>query len=134
MEDKDKKPADIKSVEDQIQAMLEAANKKIEKMFEGAEERAEKIVTSARQAVAPKREVKQEPMVTIKLRKDKEKNNTDLPVSINGKTYLVQRGVWVSVPLAVAEIIESSDRQEEYAIQYSEGLATAFNEKLKALK
>lgn len=127
------KSTDLAAAKKEIQAMFDMANTKIEELISNAEEKAAGIVSGARQTVVPARVVKQERMVNIKLRKDKERNNADLPVSVNGKTWLLQRGVWTEVPLSVAEVLENADRQEEYAIAYSEGLASAFEEKISKL-
>lgn len=54
----------------------------------------------------------EEDMVNIFLFKDKDKYNSDLPVSINGKTWLIQRGVNVKVPRFVAEVINNSMIQD----------------------
>lgn len=54
----------------------------------------------------------EEDMVNIFLFKDKDKYNSDLPVSINGKTWLIQRGVNVKVPRFVAEVINNSMEQD----------------------
>lgn len=137
-----------KVLEERFNAMFEDAMKKTEeataKIIAEAEKKAAKIIKSAEDKVAqmatevshskPLRTVREEPKVKIKLPYDKVKNNTDLPVSINGVTYLLQRGVWIEVPLAVAEVLDNANRQEEYAIMYSEGLADAFQEKLKQLQ
>ena len=147
---------DMSKIEAQIQLMLNTANQNIEDMVKNASEEASNIIKDASKEAAKiiknaknsvntgetenqvvfagsARVVRKEPMVKVKLKKDKEKNNADLPVSINGKTYLLQRGVWVEVPLAVKEVLDNSERQEEYAIAYSEGLSDAFAEKLKQL-
>ena len=127
------KPNDMAKFEAQIEAMLEKASKKADEIIEAAETKAAEIAgtKTVKRDIVP---IRKQERVMIKLPKDKEKNNTDLPVSINGeKPWLVQRGVWVKVPLSVAEVIENSLRQEEYAIQYSEGLSEQFTEKLKTL-
>ena len=54
----------------------------------------------------------EEDMVSIFLFKDKDKYNSDLPVSINGTTWLIQRGVNVKVPRFVAEVINNSMIQD----------------------
>ena len=54
----------------------------------------------------------EEDMVSIFLFKDKDKYNSDLPVSINGTTWLIQRGVNVKVPRFVAEVINNSMLQD----------------------
>ena len=50
--------------------------------------------------------------VTIHLFRDNEHYSDDLFVGINGKTYQIQRGVDVSVPRFVAEVVEQSMQQD----------------------
>ncbi|WP_062260385.1 hypothetical protein [Endozoicomonas arenosclerae] len=47
----------------------------------------------------------QEETVTINLQRD-EKNPHDLPVGVNGKVFLIQRGVDVKVPRSVYEVLK----------------------------
>lgn len=47
-------------------------------------------------------------MIKIKLFKDGKEYKDDVFVSVNGKSFQIQRGVEVEVPLAVAEVIERS--------------------------
>lgn len=54
-------------------------------------------------------------MVEIKLFKDGKTYKDDVFVAVNGKNYLVQRGVKVAVPRCVAEVIERSERQRDKA-------------------
>lgn len=58
-----------------------------------------------------------EKKVTIKLPRLKE-NNGPLFVSVNERTFLIQRGVPVDVPECVAEVIAEADRLEEMADEY----------------
>jgi len=62
-------------------------------------------------------EAKNEEMVTIRLIRD-ENHRQPLFVGLNGKGYLVQRGVNVQVPKAVAEIINNSLDQQQAALDY----------------
>lgn len=55
----------------------------------------------------------QQEMVKVKLFRDNGKYKYDVPVSINGRRYLVPRGVEVEVPAGVAEILETSMAQDE---------------------
>lgn len=48
-------------------------------------------------------------------------------VAVNGKTYQIQRGVYVDVPAAVAEVLEHSEEMQSVAIEYE----AAAKEKLK---
>lgn len=51
-------------------------------------------------------------MVKIRLFKDSKEYKDDLVVGINGKIYQIQRGKEVEVPLAVAEIIRTSEAMD----------------------
>ena len=46
------------------------------------------------------------------------KDQPDLVVSVNGKNYVIQRGKEVSVPRNVADIIRTSQKNEEKALEY----------------
>ncbi|MBR7034072.1 MAG: hypothetical protein IKI03_10640 [Clostridia bacterium] len=74
---------------------------------EVAEEVVEKVVE----------EPKGEKMVTIKLPKSTE-NAGPVFVSVNERTFLIQRGVPVDVPASVAEVIATSERYEDEATEY----------------
>ena len=54
-------------------------------------------------------------MVEIRLFKDNDKYKNPLFVAVNGKAYMVERGKRVEVPKEVAEVIENSEIQLEYA-------------------
>lgn len=134
-ENKNATAVDMSAVEEQIKAMLEMAKKTTEDMIADAKKEAEEIISAAKQNVpkvveqaSGKREVKPEPKVKIKLHKDN-KLKDDLPVSVNGTTWLIQRGVFVEVPLSVKEVIDNSQAQEEYAIAFSEGLSDEYDRK-----
>jgi hypothetical protein len=53
-----------------------------------------------------------EKMVKIRLFKDGGKYKHPVPVGVNGKQYLVQRGVEVEVPESVAEVLNNSMAQD----------------------
>lgn len=59
-----------------------------------------------------------EKKVTIRLPKQKDKG--DMFVSVNERTFLVKRGVPVTVPESVAEVIATSERYEEEAEEFDE--------------
>lgn len=42
----------------------------------------------------------------------------DVFVGLNGKTYLIKRGVDVEVPVGVAEILERREKMLELAMEY----------------
>ena len=52
-------------------------------------------------------------MVKVKLFRDNGKYKDDVYVSVNGKRYIVPRGVEVEVPAGVAEVLETSMAQDE---------------------
>ena len=60
---------------------------------------------------------KAEKMVTIKLQRER-KDQEDLFVSVNEKTYLIKRGVAVDVPESVAEVIHNAELMQEEAYEF----------------
>ena len=123
------KPNDYEA---KLDKMLELANKKIEDMLADAEKKAAKIIDGAEKTVAPVRKKPiPERMVSIRLPRDPQKG--DRIVSVNGKTWVIQRGVNVEIPLSVWEVIENSDMQDDKALQYREQLQNDFAVKLKQL-
>lgn len=52
---------------------------------------------------------------TIKLFKDNGRYKGDMLVSVNGRRFLIQRGVEVTVPYPIAQVIRQSMRQDERA-------------------
>lgn len=67
-----------------------------------------------------------EPMEKIFLFKDDGAYKDDLFVSVNGRTFQIQRGVEVEVPACVAEVIRNSDRQKQLAEQRLEKLVEQY--------
>lgn len=68
-----------------------------------------------------KQTVKKEEKVTIKLpltRSEKE----DVWVGLNGKSYLIKRGVNVEVPAGVAEILQHQEEMINLAMEYEEAM------------
>lgn len=57
-----------------------------------------------------------EKMVKIRLFKDGGKYKNPVFVGVNGKQYMVQRGVDVEVPESVAEVLQNSMDQDAQAI------------------
>lgn len=47
----------------------------------------------------------------------------DVFVGLNGKTYLIKRGVDVEVPVGVAEILERKEKMLEIAMEYEAAAA-----------
>ena len=69
-----------------------------------------------------------EDRVAIKLFKDGKEYKDDVFVGINGRKYLIQRGVEVMVPPEVAEVIRLSECQSVAAGEYLTRLVDAFDE------
>lgn len=78
--------------------------------------------------------VDSEERVTIKLFKDNKDYKDDLTVGLNGKFYRIQRGVPVSVPKAVAEIIEHSEEQDRKTADMIQQLVEEAQQADKELK
>lgn len=62
-----------------------------------------------------KEEVKE---VEIKLPRAEKGENNFITASLNGKVYQIKRGVPVTVPVALAEIIKHSEEAKDAAIDY----------------
>ena len=60
-----------------------------------------------------------EKTVRVKIDKTKE-NHADVFVSVNDRTWLIQRGVYVDVPECVAEVLEHQAKMLDYAMAYEE--------------
>lgn len=123
-------------LEERLQEMFDTSNKKVEDMIKNAEKKAKKIISDAEavsinKAAPAKRKPRVERMVPIRLPKDPQKG--DRIVSVNGKTWIIQRGATVQVPLSVYEVIENGDRQDEIAMEYAEKLQNDFSDKLNSL-
>ena len=73
--------------------------------------------------------MKEKKMVKVKLFKDNQNYSGDVFVSVNGESYLIQRGVTVEVPEYIAEVLETSQREDENAIRRMENAERSFIEK-----
>ncbi len=56
-------------------------------------------------------------LVKIRLPKNKELQD-DVFVSVNHRTWLIQRGVTVEVPACVAEVLQHSEEMADVALRY----------------
>lgn len=63
-------------------------------------------------------------MVKIRLFKGPGRFANDVFVGLNGKGYLIKRGVDVEVPAGVAEIIRHSEEQDALTANHMEQMAT----------
>lgn len=77
---------------------------------------------------------KVEDMVCIELFKDDGKYKDDVFVAVNGKAYLIQRGIPVKVPKAVAEVLNNSKKQKNEASNMMEQISAEFERKTKELE
>ena len=73
-------------------------------------------------------------MVDIFLFKDGDKYKDDVFVAVNGKTYQIQRGVTVSVPKYVKEVLDNSARQDMAAAKYMEAKQEEYATEAKNLE
>lgn len=72
-------------------------------------------------------------MVKIKLFKDGGKYSEPVFVAVNGRRWIVPRGVEVEIPDYVAEVLERSMEQDQATALMIEKLENRFNEKTKTL-
>ena len=49
-----------------------------------------------------------------------DKDRADVFVAVNGKSYLIKRGVPTELPESVVEVLENAEAQREYAIEIEE--------------
>ena len=64
--------------------------------------------------------VTKEKTIKIKLPKRRDGERKDVYVSVNDRTWLIQRGVEVEVPECVAMVLEASEYAEDMADAYVE--------------
>lgn len=139
------------SGEDQAKALYDEAVAKIAKMLEEAQKTSDGIIANAKKAAksiltnaekssdtAPNSGEKnysqdpyEEDKVNIFLPKDSDKYKDDKTVALNGNTYTIQRGKYINVPKAIAEILEASTRQGADATQYMEERQAEYEATLK---
>ena len=58
----------------------------------------------------------------IRLYKDNDRYKHDVQVIVNGRVYLIQRGIEVEVPDFVAEVLENAQAQSQLAIEVSDAI------------
>ncbi|MBQ5765700.1 MAG: hypothetical protein IIW03_06115 [Clostridia bacterium] len=64
--------------------------------------------------------------VTIKLFKDNGRYRDDVYVAVNDRTYLIKRGVEVTVPRFVEQALQNSLTQDEYVASLVEKLVSDY--------
>lgn len=70
----------------------------------------------------PPPDLSKEPKRKINLFLDNDKYKDDVFVGINGRTFLIKRGVDVEVPESVAKVLEDSGVQQQYAYTHMRNL------------
>lgn len=70
----------------------------------------------------------------VTLFKDNGKYKSDVFCCVNGKAIQIQRGVEVEVPLAYAEVLENSARQDGKTAELIDQKAAEFQADVKRLK
>lgn len=71
--------------------------------------------------------------VRVKLFKDNQNYSGDVFVAVNGEGYLIQRGVSVEVPDYIAEVLETSQREDEKSVTRMERAEKSYMDKARAM-
>lgn len=66
-----------------------------------------------------------EKSIKIKLYKDNDRYSKDVQVIINGRVYIIKRGIEVEVPSFVAEAIENAQAQSQRAMELIDSISDA---------
>lgn len=114
--------AENKAQKERIEAM-DAELKALKEQLEAA--RVQRVDAPVKAAPAAPR------MVTIKLPLTRTEKD-DVFVGLNGKTYLIKRGVEVTVPEGVAKVLERREKMLSIAMEY-EAAASAPLDQLAAM-
>lgn len=77
---------------------------------------------------------KKEKRVTVRLPKLPGQNaNQEEFFSVNGKNYILKRGIELEIPEELAEVIINAEKAEEYAMNYVDELSAKASDKEKEL-
>ena len=66
--------------------------------------------------------------------KDNDRDKDDVVVALNGKVYVIKRGVRVKVPRAVKEILDHSREQDQQTALMTEEMESDFQQKAEKYK
>lgn len=102
--------AQVAETEAKVEAELKEMNEAVKEQA-AASETAKETPNEIQKAKGPD----PKDMVLITLFKDNERYKDPLLVTVNGRNFLIQRGVDVRVPRYVAEVIQNSLRQDNAA-------------------
>lgn len=97
----------------------------VENAVETVEKTEAMAEAKAEEKAEEKAEAKDDGMVTIHLFKDDDRYSAPVFVGVNGDSYLIQRGMDVKVPKAVAEVLEHSIKQDAEAARKSQAMQAA---------
>ena len=116
-----KKDDTVEAVKETVEKKIEMTPEEIKAMIQKAKDEAlaEYRAQDTEKPKEKKTAQETEERVTIELFKDNDKYRDDLVVGVNGKYYQIQRGIPVSVPKSVAEVIANSKAQDSAAADYS---------------
>nr|DAI52500.1 MAG TPA: V-type ATP synthase subunit E [Caudoviricetes sp.] len=111
-------PAAVTAPEKTAEEVLAEAKAQAAELLAEARAQAEALLSAARSQaeaspVGGPVPAAPEKMVRIRLQKDNWRYRDDVFVGVNGKGWLIKRGVPVEVPENVAEVLENSIRQDE---------------------
>jgi len=102
-----------------------AAADAVENAADAVEKAEAKTEAKTETMAEAKAEEKDDGMVTIHLFKDDDRYAAPVFVGVNGDSYLIQRGIDVKVPKAVAEVLEHSIKQDAEAARKSQAMQAA---------
>lgn len=106
--------------------------KEIEELKAKLAKSEEKALSKTATSVAANEAYMNEP-VTIKLFKDNDRYKDDVYVSVNDRSYLIKRGVEVSVPRFVEQALKNSLSQDEYVASLVERLVNDYEKSVARL-
>lgn len=124
---------DMKSVQEKINQMLKAAEEKAKEIVANAEHTIEETGKEKEPIPEEIREIEkrmQEP-VTVKLFKDNKNYKDDVFVAVNGKAFQIKRGIEVTVPRYVKEVLDNSISQDEAAAAFIESKEREYEQESK---
>jgi hypothetical protein len=130
---------------DELREQLEAEKKARAKAEEAAKVAKEKAKEAEKKARAKEDEELPPPVdttpaaqkayleerVPFRAFKDNDKYKNDLDVTVNGKRFLIQRGITVLIPRYVLLALENSERQQAEAADTSKRFENQYEERLK---
>lgn len=122
-------PTILKAITDMVKAQVkdEVDASKTDEEKEGElSPRLKRLQASEKVRVAGKK--------TIELFQDGDKYKDDVFVGVNGVNTIIQRGIPVEVPVAVADIVENAQKQANAAAKHNKGLQDQFNRKKDMLE